>query len=127
MVATGVKVLLADAVLLLAEFFAIQDIQARVACSLGSPLYGYGCLARSSPSYSYSFLTESFSMIVNGTTVRSPPMIDWVQLTAGVLVVINLWYLYGVLRRRSSRQVSRAVNKVDPKISMARPVGKSPP
>jgi hypothetical protein len=109
MVATGVKVLLADAVLLLAEFFAIQDFQARVACALGSPLYGYGCLARSSPSYSYSFLTESFSMVVNGTTVRSPPMLDWVQLTAAALIVINVWYVYFLLRRRPSNKMDGSV------------------
>ncbi|MDA4121479.1 MAG: hypothetical protein OK404_03620 [Thaumarchaeota archaeon] len=106
MVSTGLKVLLADAVLLLAEFFATQDIQARVACAVGSPLYGFGCLARSSPAYSYSLFTESFSMIVNGTTVRSPTMLDWVQLTAAALIVINVWYVYFLIRRKPSNKMA---------------------
>ena len=121
MVSTGVKVLLADALLLLAEFFAIQDIQARVACAFGSPLYGYGCLARASPSYSYSILTESFSMIVNGTTVRSPPMLDWVQLTSAALIAINLWYVYVIVRRKTSKKPGGLVDRETIKIDRAPP------
>ena len=102
MVGTGLKVLIADAVLLLAEFFVLQDVQARVGCALGSPLYGSACLTRASPVYSYSLLTESFSMMINGTGVSSPTMLDWAQLMAVALIVINVWFVYIVVRRKSA-------------------------
>jgi hypothetical protein len=100
MVGTGLKVLIADAILLLAEYFVVQDVQARVGCALGSPLYGSQCLTRASPGYSYSILTESFSMIINGTGVVSPSMLDWTQLIAAVLIAVNVWYVYVVIKSK---------------------------
>ncbi len=102
MVGTGLKVLIADAVLLLAEFFVVQDVQARVGCALGSPLYGSACLGRLSPTFSYSFLTQSFSMSSNGEILQSPIMLDWTQLVAGALIVINVWFVSVVVRRKSA-------------------------
>jgi hypothetical protein len=104
MVGTGLKVLIADAVLLIAEYFAILDVQARVGCALGSPLYGSQCLTRASPGYSYGLLTESFSMFINGAGFVSPTMLDWVQVLAFVLVLVNGWFTYRVLKSRASRE-----------------------
>ena len=102
MVRTVLKVLIVDAVLLLAGFEIIQDLQNRIQCALGSTLYNQACLVRSSPSFSYSLLTRSFSMVVGGMYVQSPPTIDWVQLIAYVLVAINVWYGYTVYAQRRS-------------------------
>jgi hypothetical protein len=100
MARTALKVLILDAVLLLAEFEIIQDMQNRIQCALGSPLYGQSCMVRGSPSFSYSLLTQSFSMVVGGKYVQSPPTISWVQLIAYFLVAINVWYGYTVFASR---------------------------
>jgi len=100
MARTAWKVLILDAVLLLAEFEIIQDAHNRIQCALGSSLYGQSCMVRSSPSFSHSLLTQSFSMIVGGTYLQSPPTLDWAQLIAYILVVINVWYGYTVFARR---------------------------
>jgi len=102
MARTAYVVLILDAVLLLATFEIIQDVQNRIQCALGSSLYGQGCMLRSSPSFSYSLLTKSFSMVVGGTRLQSPPTLDWVQLIAYILVAINVWFGYTVYARRKA-------------------------
>ena|SRR5215472_14772949 len=102
-VRTGVKVLIADAVLLIAEFFAISDVQARLTCANGAALYGQGCLTRDSPGYSYSVLVQYLSMTSQGGLVlTSPPTLDWIQLLVVALIVINLWYIVKTFRSRRS-------------------------
>lgn len=108
MVRTVMKVLAFDAVLLLAGYEIIQDLQNRIQCALGSPLYGQMCMQRGSPSFSHSLLTQSFSMIVGGTYVQSPPTVDWVQLIAYVLVAVNVWYGYTVFARRKALKAKGA-------------------
>ena len=108
MVRTVLKVLVFDAVLLIAEFEVIQDLQNRIQCALGSTLYGQLCMQRSSPSFSHSLLTQSFSMIVGGTYVQSPPTVDWVQLIAYVLVAVNVWYGYTVFARQKALRAGRS-------------------
>lgn len=98
------KVLAIDAVLIVVEVEVLLDIQNRINCALGSSLYGQGCLTRSSPSFAYSLLTKWFSLVVNGTTLQSPPTLDWVQLIAFVLVALNAWYAYSVLSRRRAQR-----------------------
>jgi hypothetical protein len=98
----ALTVLILDAVLLLGEFEIIQDMQNRIQCALGSPLYGHSCVMRSSPSFSHSLLTQSFSMMVGGTYLQSPPTLDWAQLIAYVLVGINVWFVYTIIARRKS-------------------------
>ncbi len=99
MARTALKVLIIDAVLLLAEFLIIQDVQARSNCALGTPLYGQDCLVRASPSYSYSLFTQSFSMAANRYTLQSPPALDWIQLLTAVLFAVNIWFAYTYLKR----------------------------
>jgi hypothetical protein len=104
MVRTVFKVLIADVILLVAELEVILDIQNRMNCALGSPLYGQNCLARTSPSYAYSVLTQWFSLVINGSAWQSPLTLDWVQLIAYVLVALNAWYAYTVLSRRRAQK-----------------------
>ena len=99
---TGLKVLVLDAVLLLAEFEIIQDMQNRIQCALGSPLYGQTCMARSLPSFSYSLLTHSFSMNVGGVTLASPPTLDWALVLGYAVVALNVWFAYKMLQSRRS-------------------------
>lgn len=108
MARTALIVLVLDAVMLLAEFEIIQDVQNRVQCALGSSLYGQSCMLRSSPSFSYSLLTRSFSMVVGGMRLQSPPTIDWVQLIAYVLVAVNVWFGYTVYVRRKAPRAEQA-------------------
>jgi hypothetical protein len=107
MARTALKVLILDAVLLLAEFEIIQDMQNRIQCALGSPLYGQLCMVRSSPSFSHSLFSQSFSMIVGGRYLQSPPTLDWAQLVAYILVAINVWYGYTVFVRRRELKVQQ--------------------
>ncbi|HXW94197.1 MAG TPA: hypothetical protein VEJ19_00640 [Nitrososphaerales archaeon] len=107
MVRTVLKILVLDVILLLAEFEIVQDVQNRIQCALGSPLYGQVCVTRSSPSFSYSLLTRSFSMVVGGNSVQSPPTLDWVQLIAYVLVAVNVWFVYTTLAKRRSLETAQ--------------------
>lgn len=100
MVRTGIKVVTLDAFLLIITYFVGTDIQNRIDCALGSPLYGEGCLARSSPAFSYSVLTRFFSMVKDGMVLTSPPTLDWVQLVLLVFAVVNVWFVYTVFRER---------------------------
>ena len=93
MVRAAAKVLLADAVLLGAEFLILQDLQWRVTYA--------SSVLRYTPSYTYSVLTQFFAMGGSTTPLRSPPTLDWVQLLVVVLVILNLTYAYRSLRRRS--------------------------
>jgi hypothetical protein len=102
MARTALTVLILDAVLLLAEFEIIQDMQNRIQCALGSSLYGHFCVVRSSPSFSHSLLTQSFSMMVGGTYLQSPPTLDWAQVIAYLLVGINVWFVYTIIAKRKS-------------------------
>jgi len=111
MTRTALTVLIFDAVLLLAEFEIIQDVQNRIQCALGSTLYGQVCMLRSSPSFSYSLITKSFSMVVGGTRLQSPPTIDWVQLIAYVLVAVNVWFGYTVYARRKAPSDEQSASK----------------
>jgi hypothetical protein len=92
MVGTGIKVLIIDAVLLVAGLLTQQDVLWRSAYA--SSVLGY------SPSVSYSVLTKFFLMAGRGTSLNSPPTIDWVQIVAVVLLIVNFSYVYSVIRGR---------------------------
>ncbi len=91
MVRTGYKILVADAVLLFGEYLILQDLRWR---STFASSEGF------SPSFSYSVLTQFFTMSGRGLTLESPPTLDWVQLIVAVLVVMNAWYLVHLVRIR---------------------------
>lgn len=93
---TALRVLAADIVLLAAEYFVLQDLQWRTAyaASPHAATQGY------SPSFSYSVLTQFFTMAGPGVSLTSPPTLDWVQAIAYALVVINVWFVYKVMKSR---------------------------
>ncbi len=99
MVRTFAKVLAADAVLLAAEYFALQDLGFRSA---------YAASKGFTPSYSYSIFTQFFTMLGRGLTLESPPTLDWVQLLFALLVALNLQYLYRITRMRARNPASDA-------------------
>ena len=102
MVRTAFKVLIADAILLIAEFYVIQDLGWRTAYA--ASLHG-ACFPRAcsySPSFSYSLLIRFFTMSGNRVSLTSPPTLDWVQLLAYILIVINAWFAYTILAKRKS-------------------------
>ncbi|MBI3840577.1 MAG: hypothetical protein HY297_01240 [Thaumarchaeota archaeon] len=92
------KVLVANAVILVAEYLVIRDIQGRTA---------YAARQGLSPSYSYSILTQFFTLVRGSTTLQSPPTFDWVQGLVAVLVLVNLWYAYGALRRGRTSSIQQ--------------------
>ena len=96
MVKDSVKVVVADIILLFAEYSVLQDLQWRT---------GYASLPHAgtlgySPSFSYSILMQFFTLAGNGVRLTSPPTLDWVQAIAYVLVVLNAWYAYRMLKSR---------------------------
>ncbi|MDG7011389.1 MAG: hypothetical protein JRN57_04645 [Nitrososphaerota archaeon] len=92
-------VVLLDAVLLVALFYVLGDIQWRAAYagSAHARTTGYAV------SISYSLFTKVFTMAGNGVTLASPLTLDWVQVLAGVLVAANAWLLYNMYVGRTRR------------------------
>ena len=100
----GYKLVLVDLVLVAALYFVLQDISWRTyyAMTPHAGVSGY------TPSFSYSLLTRFFSMAGSNVPLTSPPTLDWVQVIAYVLVAINAWYAYLLLKPRvfGKRQTS---------------------
>ncbi len=108
MARTALKVLIIDVVLLVGEYYVVQDLQWRTsyATSLHSAcpqLCGY------TPSFSYNILTQFFTMAGNGVSLTSPPTLDWIQLFTAALLVVNLWFVYTYIRQRAPK-ASRVTN-----------------
>ena len=82
-----------------------QEARAAYAASLHDACAG---LCSYTPSFSYGFFTQYFTMSGNGVTLTSPPTLDWFQVIAVVLVAINGWYFYStyVSGRRADAAVS---------------------
>jgi len=96
-------VLIADVILLVAEFYVIQDLQWRTtfaASPHGSAPHGY------SPSFAYNIFTQFFTMSGNQVNLTSPATLDWVQLFTAALVVLNLWFAYTYWKRRKTSHPS---------------------
>ncbi len=104
MVRTGVKVILADAVLLVAGYFVLLDLQWRSAYAASEGL---------APSYSYSPFTKFFTLSGRSLPLVSPPTLDWVQVSAALLVVLNVWYLYRILTRRGKGEPGEVFHDVE--------------
>jgi hypothetical protein len=94
-----IKVIAADLVLLAALLWVLQDLQWRTwyAASPHAGTTGY------TPSFSYSVLTQFFTMAGSGVSLTSPPTLDWVQFLAYVLVALNAWFAYQILRHRRAQ------------------------
>jgi hypothetical protein len=100
---TTIRLLVVDAVLLVAEFYVIQDLMWRT---------NYAATIRDvcpqacsyTPSFSYNVLTQYFTMSGNGVNLTSPITLDWVQVITLVLIVINGWFAYSTLKKRRSNR-----------------------
>ncbi|HEV2227188.1 MAG TPA: hypothetical protein VGR56_10345 [Nitrososphaerales archaeon] len=99
MVKDSMKVFLADVVLLFALYSVFVDLQWRT----GYATYLHSACPQFcsySPSFSYSLLTQFFTLAGNGVRLTSPPTLDWVQLIVYALVVLNAWFAYKTLKSR---------------------------
>jgi hypothetical protein len=94
-------VLAADAALLVALFYVVEDWTWRVAYA-ESP---HGHTEGYAVSFSYSLFTQIFTMSANGARLASPPTLDWTQVLVAALVVVNAWYLYSRFSKREGVSV----------------------
>jgi hypothetical protein len=101
---TGLKVLAADIVLIVTLFYVTQDLQWRSS---------YAGTLSYAPSFSYSVLTQFFTMARGTLLLTSPPTLDWVQTLAYALVVVNAWFVYVIIKTRRSHQPKGASLQVD--------------
>lgn len=103
---TVAKVVLVDAVLLVALLYVSGDLQWRVDYAASPHGHTLGYL----PSFTYSVLIRWFSMTGGSATLNSPPTLDWVQLIVLTLAVVNVWFVYDALsRRKKSRAFAAGV------------------
>jgi hypothetical protein len=102
MVRTAFAVIVADIFLLTGEYYVNQDLQWRAAYA-ASVHNACGVLCSYTPSFSYSLLTQFFTMSGGRLTLVSPPTLDWVQALVLALVVINGWFAYHALKERGKR------------------------
>ena len=102
---TVIKVAIADALLLAGVYLVLVNRAWKIQCAMEN---GVNCeVARTSPHFSYSLFTISFSAISpSGMLLQSPPSLDWVQVLLAVFVVVNAWYAYSALRRRRALHVA---------------------
>ena len=91
------KVLLADIVLVVALYFVLGDLNWRTSYA-ALPHNACGGFCTYTPSFGYGLFTRIFTMSGNGVKLTSPPMLDWVQVLALLLLLVNGWYLYVFLR-----------------------------
>jgi hypothetical protein len=98
------KVLFVDIVLVVALYFVLQDLQWRTSYA-ASPHDACGGLCTYAPSFGYGIFTRVFTMSGNGVGLASPLMVDWVQILAVLLALVNGWYLYVVLRARKPQSL----------------------
>jgi hypothetical protein len=97
------KVLAADAVLLIGEFWVLQDLAWRSNYAAAPHLAcGMANACAYSASLSYTILIQFFTMVGNRASLTSPPTLDWVQLLAFALVALNGWYLFTILKSRKT-------------------------
>jgi len=106
-----IEVLVVDAVLLILTYLLYSDELWRTGCALGN---GLNCSIRSDPSFSYSLFTRFFSMRNNTMLLTSPPTLDWIQVIAAILVLVNVWYLLRIIARRKSSPPTVFRQGVDP-------------
>jgi hypothetical protein len=104
------RVVIVDVLALLALYYILQDLQWRTdyAASVHTAcrtLCGY------SPSFSYGPLTRLFTMDGNGQHLVSPATLDWVQAFSLILIVVNLWFAYSVIKSKK-RQDAAAMSPV---------------
>lgn len=97
---TGIlKVALVDAVLLVFAYYVLQDLSWRDS---------YAASRGFSASTSFSLLTRRLELTSGGTTLVSPPTLDWIQVVIALLIIVNVAYVVGVLRGPKQNSVKAA-------------------
>ena len=99
MVKLWYKALLADIVFVVALYFVLQDLNWRTSYA-ASPHDACGGLCTYAPSFAYGLFTRTFTMSGNGVSLASPATVDWVQIIVVLLLLVNGWCLYVVLKER---------------------------
>ncbi|MDE1858790.1 MAG: hypothetical protein KGI26_06975 [Thaumarchaeota archaeon] len=112
MLRSAIFALLLDTVFVAGLLFVYQDIAWRTAyaASVHSACPSPGCAYTSS--FSFGVLTRIFTMSGTNVALASPPTLDWVQVFALALVVVNGWLAYGLYRGWSRRPKQGAVAAV---------------
>ena len=87
-----------DAHLLVSLGYVLSDLQWRVAYAATSVGHERGY----APSFMYSVFTQVFTLKgpSGSLALTSPPTLDWVQVLAVLLVLLNGWWLYTSLSSR---------------------------
>ena len=98
------RLLTVDAVLVALAYLVVQDqaVRAGYAASMHTACAN---LCSYTPSFSYGILIQYFTMTGNGVSLTSPPTLDWFQVIAVLLVIVNAWHFYSnyVKGRRASK------------------------
>ena len=97
------KVLAGDLLFVFAFYSVLQDLSWRTYYA-ASPHDACGGLCTYTPSFSYGFLTRTFTLAGNNASLVSPPTLDWVQVIIYTLVLVNLWLVYVTLKPRVARR-----------------------
>jgi hypothetical protein len=79
------KLAVADAFLLIAGYYVLQDLSWRSA---------YAVSRGFTPTSAYSLLTRMFSLTGQGSGLQSPPTLDWVQVVVALLIIANVSYVW---------------------------------
>ena len=91
MVSRLLKVLVADALILVCGYFVAVDLQWRSSYAVSEGL---------SPSTSYLPFVRLFTMAGRAFPLQSPPTLDWFQVLAAAFIVVNVWYAFVTLGNR---------------------------
>ncbi len=108
LVRTALAVIAADIILLVGEYYVIQDLQWR-ATYAASVHNACGGPCSYAPSFSYNLLTQFFTMSGGRLPLVSPPTLDWVQALVLALVLVNGWFAYKVIKDRGQNMKAGAL------------------
>jgi len=85
------RIVIVNVALIIFIYLIIQDLSARNV---------YAQDLKLAPSTTYSIFSHTLTLTGRGTTLSSPPTLDWPQFLALVLVVFDAFTLIGFLRSR---------------------------
>ena len=93
---TGIlKVALVDVVLLVFAYLVFQNLYWRD---------NYDAFRGYSVSTSFSLLIRRLELSSTSKTLVSPPTLDWIQVVIALLIIVNIVYVFGVLRSPKSAE-----------------------
>ena len=100
-----------NVVLILLAYLVYQDVAARAA---------YAGALGFAPSTLYSILYHSLTLSGRGTTLTSPPTLDWFQLLALIAVATDAYMFWGYFRRSAvPEQASPSAAEATPRLAQS--------